>query len=623
MIGSMLGQFRVLEKLGQGGMGEVYVAEDTALRRRVAIKRLPHGLLAEPHWSARLRREAVALAAVSHPNVVTIFAVAEADGVPFVVMELIEGSTLQQLLPPGGFELPRLLDLATGIVAGLEAAHAQGVVHRDLKPGNVMVTGSGRVKVLDFGLARLEPDAPAGSGQPLTATTPGLLLGTLAYMAPEQLSGASADRRSDFYSLGVMLFEMATGRLPFTAAAVPTLMRQILLDPPPRLTDIRPDAPERLSRLVSALLEKEPHRRPGSARLILDELGRCQRQTPDAAAPAPAQTATAAAPAADMVVAQLLIRGRHLWNKRTHESLMAALACFQQVIDRDPLQPKAWIGIAETLNLLSNYGLTAPGDGAIRVRAAVARAVELEGESGDALRALALAAWQFEFAWSEAETLYRRALATDPGSALTHHWYGVLLGVTRRFDEALAHFAQAETLDPLSLISLATRGWFTLFSGRAEEARAILRRVISLDVAYWPAYWFDGQALAALGRHEEAILSFGRAIELGGRTSRMLAYLGHASGLAGRRDEAKGLLDELRHREEEHYVPPYFKAIVLAGLDARPEALDLLAEALQTRDTMIRDLAIDTPWWALRDEPAYRALLDRMGLRPGASLRSP
>jgi tetratricopeptide (TPR) repeat protein len=499
------------------------------------------------------------------------------------------------------------------IVAALEAAHASGVLHRDLKPGNVMVTADGRMKVVDFGLAKVV-DSPAADTRATAATTPGLMLGTLPYMAPEQLVGESADRKSDFYSLGVMLFEMATGRLPFTGTTVPWLMQQIMLEPPPLLSELRPGVPQRLTRLIAALLAKEPHGRPGSARLILDELARCQRGEPAPAPGPPLASKTVSAAPADVTIAGLLIRGRHLWNKRTEESFRTALGCFQEVIDRDPLQPKAWIGIADTLNLLSNYGLAPPGDSLIRVRAAVAQAVRLEGESGDALRALALAAWQFEFDWEGADALYRRALELDPTSALTHHWYGVLLGVTRRFGEAIAHFAQAEALDPLSLISLATRGWFTLFAGRPEEAHAIMRRVISLDINYFPAYWFDGQALAVLGRHDEAIRSLTRATELAGRTSRMLGYLGYVTGLAGRRDEARALLDELRHRATEDYVPPYFQALVLAGLDARAEALAELRRAMGCRDTMVRDLAIDTPWWTFREEPEYQALLREMKL---------
>ena len=226
------------------------------------------------------------------------------------------------------------------------------------------------------------------------------------------------------------------------------------------------------------------------------------------------------------------------------------------------------------------------------------------------------AGWpSFEFDWGEAESLYQRALGSDPGNALTHHWYGVLFGVTERFDESLAQFAQAEALDPLSLISLATRGWFTLFAGRAEEAHAILRRVLALDSGYFPAYWFDGQALGALGRHDEAIRSFTKAVELAGRTSRMLGYLGYALARSGVLDEARSLLGELEHRAREDYIPGYFPALILAGLEVRSETLDRLARALAARDTMIRDLAIDTPWWTFPEEPGYQGLLRQMGLR--------
>jgi serine/threonine protein kinase/tetratricopeptide (TPR) repeat protein len=644
IIGTNLGQFHVLARLGQGGMGEVFLAEDTTLRRRVAIKLLTSASVDRPRLVARLRREAIALAAVSHPNVVTIHAVAEADGLPFVVMEFVEGSTLQELLPVDGFEPARVVDLALGVAAALQSAHEKGVLHRDLKPGNVMVTAEGHVKVVDFGLARmLDEDAQSGT---LAHTTAGRITGTLAYMAPEQLVGESLDRKSDLYSLGVLLFELATGRLPFTGTTVPWLMQQILLEPPPELSSMRPDAPARLARLVAALLAKEPQRRPASAALVSEELERCRRgeriaaravetSSPGAVAasspggvvassPGGVVTSSpgAVAPAArppDMEVVRLLVRGRHLWNKRTEQSLRAALTCFQEVIDRDPLQPGAWLGIADALNLLSNYGFAPPGDSLVRVRAAVERAVELDGESADALRALALAGWQFEFAWADAEALYLRALELDPGNALTHHWYGVLLGVTERFDESLARFAQAEALDPLSLISLAARGWFTAFAGRPDEARAVLRRVLSLDGAYFPAYWFDGQALAALGRYDEAVAAFQRAVEIGGRTSRMLGYLGHSLGLAGRTDDARQLLDELQLRAREHYTPPYFQALILAGLGEKSAALECLATSVETGDTMVRDLAVDTPWWTLRDEPEYQRLLQRLGLRSGPS----
>ncbi len=624
MIGTTIGHFRVLDRLGRGGMGDVLLAEDLALHRRVALKRLAHTLSAGPHWVARLRREAIALAAVNHPNVVTIYGVEEADGVPLVVMELVEGHTLQQALPPTGFDLGPLLDYALAVAAALEAAHAKGVLHRDLKPSNVMVTEDGRIKVVDFGLAKLLEFSDQEGVLTAGETTAGLLVGTPVYMAPEQLVGEPADRKSDLYSFGVLLFEMATGRPPFAGTTIPQLMQQVLLEDPPTVSSHRPDVPDRLSRLVAGLLAKDPPGRPATARLVVEELERCRRGDPvgPSQATRPAAAGALAAKPTDLGVAQLLVKGRHLWNRRTEASLRSAIRCFQEVIDRDPTQPKAWIGIADALNMLSNYGFAPPGDTALRVRAAVERAVEIEGVTPDALRALALAAWQFDFAWSNAESLYRQALEADPGNGTTHHWYAVLLGVTGRFDESLAEFARAEALDPLSLISLASRGWFNLFAGRLEEAHAIERRVLSIDGDYFPAWWFDGKVLSAMGRHAEAIAALGRAIELGGRTPRMLAYLGFAVSQGGDRTGAEALLAELESRSQDNYVPPYFRAIILAGLRRDDEALGQLELAQRSRDTMLRDLAIDLPWWPYRGEPRYHALLVAMGLRPASTAPS-
>jgi tetratricopeptide (TPR) repeat protein len=250
-----------------------------------------------------------------------------------------------------------------------------------------------------------------------------------------------------------------------------------------------------------------------------------------------------------------------------------------------------------------------------RVQAAVTKAVELEGETSEGLRALALAAWQFDFDWNRADALYRRAVELEPASAISQYWYGVMLCASRRFGEGLAQVERAESLDPLSLIMPAARGWFTVFSGRAEEGHAILRRVITIDAGLWAAWWFDGVALSALGRYEEAVAAYETAIEKGGRTSRLLGYLGHALGLAGREEEAQDVLDELHGRKADlQYVPPYFEALVLLGLGRKEDTLRRLEEALQARDTMIRDLGVDPPWWPLRSAPRFGALLRGINL---------
>jgi len=275
MIGRTIGHYRIVDRLGAGGMGEVYAAEDLRLKRKVALKVLPQDMALSPERRARFEREAQALAALNHPHIVTVHSVEEADGVPFLTMELIEGQTLGERIPAGGLPLERFLDYALPLVAALAAAHAQGIAHRDLKPDNVMVGADGRLKVLDFGLAAALESGPAGSDdvtRGASLTREGQIVGTLAYMSPEQLDGKPTDPRSDLFSLGVVLYQMATGRHPFTGASAARTMSAILNDTPPPVAQANAGLPDRLGQIVARCLEKEPGSRPGSALDVLRAL---------------------------------------------------------------------------------------------------------------------------------------------------------------------------------------------------------------------------------------------------------------------------------------------------------------------------------------------------------------
>ncbi|HEU5311283.1 MAG TPA: serine/threonine-protein kinase, partial [Candidatus Eisenbacteria bacterium] len=218
---SRLGAYEILGPLGAGGMGEVYRARDLRLGREVAVKVLPAEVGSSPDRLARFEREARTVAGLNHPNIVTLHSVEDADGVRFLTMELVEGQTLSSLITPGGLPLPRLLELAIPLTDALVAAHERGVIHRDLKPGNVMVTREGRVKVLDFGLAKIATGENAAVERSVAATVDlplsreGMMVGTVPYMAPEQIRGEPTDARSDLFSLGIILYELATGRRPF------------------------------------------------------------------------------------------------------------------------------------------------------------------------------------------------------------------------------------------------------------------------------------------------------------------------------------------------------------------------------------------------------------------------
>jgi serine/threonine protein kinase/Tfp pilus assembly protein PilF len=297
--GTKFGPYEIQSPLGAGGMGEVYRATDTKLGRDVALKVLPGEMAQDPERLARFRREAKALAQLDHPNIVTIYSVEECDGIHFLTMQLVEGLPLDRVIPQGGLPFEQIVEIASALGDALAAAHDKGIVHRDLKPANVMVSNEGRVKVLDFGLAK-----DVGASDPADATLTsdhrtqaGMVMGTPAYMSPEQTSGRPLDHRTDIFSLGVLLHEMATGRRPFDGSSSAELVSAILRDNPPPVTDARPDLPSDLARIVRRCLEKDPRHRLQTARDVSNEFRDLARQTSQKVVPAKTSTTRGVAPA--------------------------------------------------------------------------------------------------------------------------------------------------------------------------------------------------------------------------------------------------------------------------------------------------------------------------------------
>lgn len=256
-------------------MGEVYRARDTRLNRVVALKTLSPSLRSDADRRARFEREAKAIAALNHPGIVTIHSIEEADGTPFLTMELVEGRTLADLLPRHGWPIDRLLAIAIPLADAVAAAHARAITHRDLKPANVIVTPDNRVKVLDFGLAKLRPDEDTETiaNQPTAlATAEGHILGTVAYMSPEQAEGRAIDERSDLFSLGVVLYEMATGERPFKGDTPVSILSSIIKDTPAAMHEVRPDLPGALTRIVKRALVKDVDHRYQSAKDFRNDL---------------------------------------------------------------------------------------------------------------------------------------------------------------------------------------------------------------------------------------------------------------------------------------------------------------------------------------------------------------
>ncbi len=273
--GQTLSHYRLVKEIGQGGMGVVFEALDVSLGRHVALKTLPPGVAADGERLRRFQQEARAVAALNHPNIVTIHSVEEANGVHFLTMELIEGATLDASIKRGGMRLGEFFDVAVPLAEALSAAHEKGIVHRDLKPANVMVTREGRVKVLDFGLAKLwkqETAAESEAGPTRTVRPESGASGTVPYMSPEQLQGKEPDQRSDIFSLGIILYEMATGERPFKGGSPAEVSSSILRDTPRPIVELRRGLPDLLGRIVRRCLEKDPRRRHQSALDVRNEL---------------------------------------------------------------------------------------------------------------------------------------------------------------------------------------------------------------------------------------------------------------------------------------------------------------------------------------------------------------
>src|SRR5216683_283858 len=281
MIGRTISHYRVIEKLGGGGMGVVYKAEDQKLGRFAALKFLPDQVADEPQSLERFRREARSASALNHPNICTIYEIGDDGGRPFIAMELLQGQNLSEVLAAGPMEVERLLAIALQAAAALEAAHNAGIIHRDVKPANIFITRAEQVKLLDFGIAKSAnvpvSEAPAAGQSRLDLTRPGTPVGTPAYMSPEQVRGEELDARTDIYSFGMVLYEMATGRQASSGQSTALTYEAILHHAPTSAIRINPEIPPKLEEIIEKTLEKDRELRYQSAGELRADLKRLKR----------------------------------------------------------------------------------------------------------------------------------------------------------------------------------------------------------------------------------------------------------------------------------------------------------------------------------------------------------
>ena len=596
MIGRTLAHYRITAAIGAGGMGEVYRATDTKLGRDVALKVLPADTASRPDRLERFRREARAVAALNHPAIVTLHSVEEADGVHFLTMELVEGEPLDRLIPPGGLPARRILEIARPVAEALAAAHDKGIVHRDLKPANVMATLDGRVKVLDFGLAKVAgPGDGAGDDSALSTqvrTRDGVVMGTMPYMSPEQVEGRPVDHRSDLFSLGVMLHEMATGSRPFRGTSAAALCSSILRDVPPALGAVRPDLPDELGRLVARCLEKDRERRFSSARdvTVALEAVRQRLDSGDVARGAAPPSGPASAFGGRPAVAVLPFENRsndpeqEFFADGLAEDLITRLSLWRSfpVIARN--SSFAWKGKAvDARQVAAELGVRYVVEGSVRKAGNRARiaAQLVDATTGQQVWAQSydreltdVFAVQDEITEAIAAQLVgdlhraeaARAQRSAPESLPAWELYQRALPLVHTFardDNARARdqLERAVALDPHFATALArlaeVRLWEYAFewSQAPEEALAtgldLARRAVALDPADAMAHMVLGFALITAGDAFAALEAARRAVELNPSLAWAVSFYGYLLAVTGQPPE-----DAIAHAQRAMRLSP-------------------------------------------------------------------
>jgi non-specific serine/threonine protein kinase len=578
LIGRTLSHYRILEKLGEGGMGEVYAAEDTSLGRKVALKVLPLEMATKADRLQRFRREARTVASLNHPNIVTIHSVEEADGIPFLTMELVEGESLGDRVTPGGLPLKTLVEVVGPLAEALAVAHERGITHRDLKPANVLFDRDGRPKILDFGLAKLHEDSNASEDEPTAApssdlTEAGAVLGTLPYMSPEQVQGRPADHRSDIFSLGAILYELATGERPFRGDTSADLISCILRDQPRELTELRADAPDHLRRIVRRCLDKDPGRRFQSARDLRIELE--ELENGGAAEGIRSAPSVAVLPFADMSpekdqdyfcegIAEELINGLGRIENLRVASRTSSFQFKETALDVREIGRRLDVSTilegsvrkagerlritAQLVNVADGYrrwsdrfdremkDIFAIQD-EIAESIVAALEVTLSPKERRALQNVAtrdVEAYDYylrgrkffyqmnQKAFEFARQMYGKAIELDPSYALAHsgiadccsflyQWADSSPANLRAADETSR---KALDLDPDLAEAHASRG-LALSLGRSfEEAEGEFKEAIRRNPRLYEAYYFYGRACMAEGRYEQAAELFQKAAEM-------------------------------------------------------------------------------------------------------------
>jgi len=628
--GTMIGQYEVLEPIGSGGMGDVYRARDTKLDRFVALKIVLD--TAGGRTGDRVLREARAASALNHPNICTVYEAGEFEGQAYLAMEYIAGQPLGSLIPSGGLAPAEVVKYGVQIADALAHAHEHGVIHRDLKSANVVVTPRGRAKVLDFGIARRE----AAAGAPISSVTMTAVettSGTLACMAPELLRGQPADARSDIWALGVLLYELAAGRRPFIGDTPLALTSAILQDPMPPLPETVPSA---LRAVIVGCLQRNPDDRPQRALGVVAALEHgadaprasgSVRGLRRAALPLgvaavvlvamsiailwPSGGTTRAQHTQNAEAHALYLRGRDELARNLPSTVAAAAAAFQGVVDRDPddVLGHAALAIASArMALFFAKEDEAPG-WRKRAREAAQRALQLDPELAETHEALAAVFRSTEFDWRGTITESKAALDRDPTLDQPHLFLASAFMHLGLLDRAAAEAQTAMDINQTNLAEpLRVQGVAAMYAGRYEAAVPILQRASAANKS--PAEWNLAYAYYNAGQPEKAEAMLRQIGGFARNQRRAQATLASFLAARGEVAEARQLMDEvIASSYMDHHVA-YALGVAYAQLGMPSEALTSLVKARDSGFPCYPWFETDPLLAPMKKSAAFRSFLD-------------
>jgi serine/threonine protein kinase/tetratricopeptide (TPR) repeat protein len=775
-------RYQVIEELGKGGMGKVYKVFDKEIEEKVALKLLKPEIASDEETIKRFRNEIRVARKITHKNICRMHDLGQAEGTLFITMEYIEGEDLKSLIRRiGQLPIGKSLAIARQVGEGLVEAHKLGIVHRDLKPHNIMVDKEGNARIMDFGIARSLKTKGITGGE--------VMIGTPEYMSPEQVEGKAVDERSDIYALGVILYEMVTGKVPFEGDTALSVALKHKTEAPQDPREFNAQIPENLSHLILRCMEKDRDKRYPGAEEVISEITTIEQEIPltrkDSAGqkvrsettkkslwkkfalyggiPAlsvlivlagvyllrpkgKAISSIAVLPFAytgadpnleylsegmpesiinslqqlsslkkvialssvmrykakdvdpqvirqelgvdavlvskinqlddalsirvelvrtadnsriwgnqynrkvseifsvqeeisHAIVANLRLKlggeekkrlakrytespqayqdyltGRFYWNKRTKEGLLKGLEYFNEAIERDPGYSLAYAGLADSYALLGRYSYLPPAEAFPKGTEAVEKALDIDKTLGEAHTSLAFIKRYSNFDWAGAEKEYKLAIEFSPNYATAHHWYALQLSMLGRNSEALTEIRRAVELDPLSLIINTNLAWVYYFARDYDRAVENFKKTLEMDPNYAVAHQRLGQTYLEQELFSAAVAELEKAVVLSPGNTEILAALGHALGVSGKKEEAAKILENLNKLSEDSYVSAYDRATVYLGLGAEDKALEYLEKAYEQRSGYVTLIKADPRLDRLHSNPIFVALLKKMNL---------